>query len=107
MLKTLHTLGASGVWSKIGRRWIKNSVTGDHFHHFKYSLTNKQPKDRVDEFLESLSVWTKLADVKEFSSSSSCPVKQISAIQLAANNPNEDRFNIGLTQVSTHFDGCP
>ncbi|KAL7056498.1 hypothetical protein AAHC03_020721 [Spirometra sp. Aus1] len=72
---------------------------GDHFHHFQ-SLFKGKLASKVDEFLESK---TQHIDFTEFYKSKvlteSCPVRRVHVAQLAANNPLEDRWNLGFVQV--------
>nr|VZI41513.1 unnamed protein product [Spirometra erinaceieuropaei] len=79
-------------------RTMCSMPVGDHFHHFQ-SLFKGKLASKVDEFLESK---TQHIDFTEFYKSKvlteSCPVRRVHVAQLAANNPLEDRWNLGFVQ---------
>lgn len=80
-------------------RTMSSMPIGDHFHHFR-SLFKGTLASKVDEILKNN---TQHIDFSEFYKSKVlteyCPVRRVHIAQLAANNPLEDRWNLGFIQV--------
>ncbi|VEL27111.1 unnamed protein product [Protopolystoma xenopodis] len=71
----------------------------DFFHAFRLLGTKKQAVD-VDNILKKSAILIDFSRYVESSLISAfCPIKRVYMNQLAANNPLEDRWNVGLTQV--------